>query len=201
MRLIVLISLATAVLSGSCAYMNNPLRRETHRLQRGSIIDTSSFIYDLPYPKGVSHTLVQGYFTQFTHKRRAALDFKMPAGSVVCAARDGIVVRLKKDGSQGGIKKSNRVHANYVVIQHADSSRAGYWHLQKDGVLVQVGDAVKKGQPIARSGNTGYTYFPHLHFIVWTFDRNSRFKQMPTRFRTKKGARYLRAIRNYRNPP
>ncbi len=201
MRSAILIFLALAVLAGSCGYMNNPLRRETHRLQRGKIVDTSSFIYDLPYPKGVSHTLVQGYFTQFTHKRRAALDFKMPIGSVVCAAREGVVVRLKEDGNQGGIKKSNRVHANYVVIQHADSSRAGYWHLQKNGVLVNVGDTVKKGQPIARSGNTGYTYFPHLHFIVWTFDRNGRFKQMPTRFRIKKGTRYLRAIRNYRNPP
>lgn len=201
MRLIVLISLATAVGCSSCAYMNNPLRRETHRLQRGQIVDTTSFIYDLPYPKGASHPLVQGYFTQFTHKRRAALDFKMPVGSVVCAARAGVVVRLKENGSQGGIKKSNRSHANYVVIQHADSSRAGYWHLQKDGVLVNLGDSVAKGQPIARSGNTGYTYFPHLHFIVWTFDRNERFKQMPTRFRTRKGPRYLRAIRSYRNPP
>ncbi len=200
MRFIVLILLFLALSSGSCVYMNNPLRRETHRLQSGKIMDTTSFIYDLPYPKGTTHTLVQGYFTQFTHKRRAALDFKMPVGSVVCAAREGLVVRLKENGHQGGIQKSNRPHANYVVIQHADSSRAGYWHLRQNGVLVQVGDSVKKGQPIAYSGNTGYTYFPHLHFIVWTFDRNGRFKQMPTRFRTKKGPKYLRAIRKYRNP-
>lgn len=200
MHFTVLISLFMTLSLGSCAYMNNPLRRETHRLQSGKIMDTTSFVYDLPYPKGVAHTLVQGYFTQFTHKRRAALDFKMPVGSVVCAARGGLVVRLKENGHQGGIKKSNRAHANYVVIQHADSSRAGYWHLQQNGVLVQVGDSVKKGQPIAHSGNTGYTYFPHLHFIVWTFDRNERFKQMPTRFRTKKGPKYLRAIRRYLNP-
>ncbi|MBZ4189690.1 M23 family metallopeptidase [Niabella beijingensis] len=201
MRFICFISISITVLVTGCGYMNNPLRRETHRLQRGRIIDTSSFVYDLPYPKGTSRTLVQGYFTQFTHKRRAALDFKMPIGSPVCAAREGVVVRTKEDGDQGGIRKSNRPHANYVVIQHADSSRAGYWHLKKESVLVNVGDTVKKGQLIAYSGNTGYTYFPHLHFIVWTFDRNGRFKQMPTRFHTKKGARYLRAIRRYRNPP
>lgn len=180
--------------------MNNPLRKETRRLQKGLIVDTSTFVYDLPYPKGKSHLMVQGYFTQFTHKRRAALDFKMPIGSVICAARDGIVVRTKSDGAQGGIKKANRQHANYIVIQHADSSRAGYWHLKKDNLMVKVGDSVKTGQPIALSGNTGYTYFPHLHFIVWTFDPQGRFKQMPTRFRTKNGAKYLRAIRRYRNP-
>ncbi|ANH83341.1 hypothetical protein A8C56_22250 [Niabella ginsenosidivorans] len=180
--------------------MKNPLRKETHLLQKGKIIDTTSYIYDLPYPKGVMHTLVQGYFTHFTHKRRAALDFKMPIGSAVCAARDGIVIKTKSNGNRGGIKSADRPYANYIIIRHADSTQAGYWHLQRNGVLVHVGDRVKKGQMIAYSGNTGYTYFPHLHFIVWAFDKNGRFRQVPTRFRTKNGPRYLRAIRRYTNP-
>lgn len=184
----------------SCAYTKNPLRRETHLLQRGKITDTTSYVYELPYPKGVTHTLVQGYFTHFTHKRRAALDFKMPVASAVCAARDGIVMKTKSDGNRGGIQSADRRHANYIVIRHADSSYAGYWHLQRNGVLVNTGDTVKAGQLIARSGNTGYTYFPHLHFIVWAFDKNGRFIQVPARFRTKNGFKYLRAIRRYTNP-
>lgn len=192
--------LLVLVSSVSCAYMKNPMRRETKMLQRGITIDTATYAYDLPYPKGLSHAMVQGYFTQFTHKRRAALDFKMPIGSVITAARGGVVVRLKEDGQQGGIKKTNRPHANYLIIQHADSSRAGYWHLKYNGVLVNVGDTVKTGQKIALSGNTGYTYFPHLHFIVWSFNSDGRFKQIPTRFRTENGPQYLRAIRTYKNP-
>lgn len=191
--------LITLVFITGCTYMRNPLRKETHLLQRGLLIDTSSYVYDLPYPKGVSHWMVQGYFTQFTHKRHAALDFKMPVGSPISAARAGVVVRIKKDGRQGGIKKANRPHANYIIIQHADSSRAGYWHLKYNSVMVSVGDTVAKGRVIALSGNTGYTYFPHLHFIVWRFDGNGRFRQMPTRFRTKNGPQYLRAIRSYKN--
>lgn len=188
------------VLTASCAYMKNPMRKETHKLQHGRIIDTTSFVYRLPYPEGGTHTLVQGYFTQFTHKRRAALDFKMPIGSVVCAARGGVVIRVKEDGNIGGIKKSNRAHGNFVIIQHADSTRAGYWHLKHNGVLVNVGDTVEEGQQIALSGNTGYTYFPHLHFIVWGFNRYEQWVQVPTRFYTTEGVQYLRAIKAYTNP-
>lgn len=184
----------------SCAYMNNPLRKQTKLLQKGIIIDTSSHIYDLPYPQGVSHWLVQGYFTNLTHKKRAALDFKMPVGSIVCAARGGVVIRLKENGTKGGFYKSNRSEANYIIIQHEDSSRAGYWHLKHNGILINMGDTVKKGQPIASSGNTGFTFFPHLHFIVWALDHNKQFLQQPTRFRTKKGNIYLRAIKLYKNP-
>ncbi|GAB3007830.1 M23 family metallopeptidase [Niabella terrae] len=184
----------------ACAYMHNPMRRETHLLQRGITIDTTSFIYHLPYPPGVRHTLVQGYFTQFTHKRRAALDFKMPRGSVICAARGGVVVRVKEDGSKGGIGKNSRRHANYLIIQHADSTRAGYWHLSHKGALVQPGDSVQAGQPIALSGNTGYTYFPHLHFIVWGRNSQGGWIQIPTRFYTADGVRYLKAIKSYQHP-
>lgn len=191
---IVMLSLA------GCSYMRNPLRKETRMLTSGRTLDTSSYVYDLPYPQGKSYWMVQGYFTQFTHKRRAALDFKMPVGDTICAARDGVVVRLKEDGNQGGAKKSARPHANFVIIQHADSSRSGYWHLKHNGVLVNVGDSVKKGQKIALSGNTGYSFFPHLHFIVWNFDKRGRFQQVATRFRTKDGPKYLRAIRRYKNP-
>lgn len=180
--------------------MRNPMRKQTRLLQKGILVDSTSYVYDLPYPTGTSYLMVQGYFTQFTHKRRAALDFKMPVGAVISAARDGVVLRIKKDGRQGGIRKSNRAHANYIVIQHADSSRAGYWHLKYNGVFVNVGDTVEKGQPIGLSGNTGYTYFPHLHFIVWGFDSNRKFTQIPTRFRTEEGAQYLKAIKKYRNP-
>ena len=197
MRLILL--LPVILLTSGCYVSKNPMRKEVKRLQKGITKDDTSYIYGLPYEEGKSHLLVQGYFSSFTHRERAALDFKMKRGTKICAAREGVVVRLKEDGDRGGLKKRYRPYGNYVIIQHADSSRAGYWHLQKDGVLVNVGDTVKKGQVIALSGKTGYSFTPHLHFLVWSTDNRRQWRQVATRFQTSKGVRYLRPLRKYRN--
>jgi murein DD-endopeptidase MepM/ murein hydrolase activator NlpD len=185
--------------SAGCSVSNNPQRTALKLLQKGKIKDDSSFIYHLPYEENKSHLVVQGYFSSYTHKNRAALDFKMRKGTKVCAVRDGIVVRLKEDGNKGGSDPKYRPFGNFVVIQHQDSSRTGYWHLQFNGVLVNMGDTVKQGQVIGLSGKTGYTYFPHLHFIVWRSDGKGKWTQIGTRFKTNKGIRYLRPFRSYRN--
>ena len=175
------------------------MRHELKLLQKGIIKDDTSFVYHLPYEDNKSHLLVQGYFSMYTHKHRAALDFKMTKGTKVCAVRDGVVVRLKKDGNSGGSKVKYRKDGNYIVIQHEDSTRSGYWHLKHDSVFVKVGDVVKQGDIIGLSGRTGYSYFPHLHFIVWRYDKNEKWTQVGTRFQTQKGIRYLRPMRFYRN--
>lgn len=183
----------------SCSVSNNPMRKEVKRLQKGITHEDTSYVYALPYEEGKTYRMVQGYFSSFTHKERAALDFKMKRGSKICAARDGVVIRAKEDGDRGGLKRKYRPYGNYVIIQHSDSSRAGYWHLQKEGVLVNVGDTVKKGQVIALSGKTGYSFMPHLHFLVWSSDAKRQWRQVATRFQTSKGIRYLRPLRRYRN--
>lgn len=194
-----IISFVLLILFASCSISNNPQRSEMKLLQKGIMKDDTSYVYHLPYEEGRSHLLVQGYFSRYTHKNRAALDFKMKKGTKICAVRDGVVTRLKEDGNKGGSNVKYRSYGNFVVIQHEDSSRTGYWHLQYNGVLVNVGDTVKQGQVIAISGKTGYTYFPHLHFIVWRSDKKGQWKQIGTRFKTNKGIRYLRPFRFYRN--
>ena len=123
----------------------------------------------------------------------------MKRGTKILAARDGIVVRVKQDGNKGGLNKKYRPYGNNIVVQHADGSRAGYWHLQYNGALVDIGDSVTKGQVIAFSGKTGYTALPHLHFLVWSFNRRGEWQQIPTRFQTSKGIKYLRPLRKYRS--
>lgn len=182
----------------SCAVSKNPLRKQVKLLQKGIIKDDTSFIYALPYEKGKKHKVIQGYFSSFTHKERAALDFKMKRGTNITAVRNGIVVRVKEDGVHGGLNKKYRPEGNNIVIQHADGSRAGYWHLQHNGALVNMGDTVNKGQTIALSGKTGYTMVPHLHFIVWR-SSTGQWQQIPTRFQTSKGIKYLRSWKKYRN--
>lgn len=188
-----------SLLAIGCTVSKNPLRKEVKMLQKGSLKDDSSYVYGLPYERNTSHLLIQGYFSHFSHKERAALDFKMKRGTKILAARDGIVVRVKQDGNKGGLNKKYRPYGNNIVIQHFDGSRAGYWHLQYNGSLVKVGDSVKQGQPIALSGKTGYTALPHLHFLVWAFNARGDWQQIPTRFQTSKGIKYLRAMRKYRS--
>ncbi|MBO9660992.1 MAG: M23 family metallopeptidase, partial [Chitinophagaceae bacterium] len=187
-------------IAAGCSVSKNPLREEFRKLQHGIIVDDTSYIYALPFEAGKAYWMVQGYFSRFSHKERAALDFKMRRGSKICAAREGVVVRVKEDGERGGLNKKYRADGNNIVIQHADGSRAGYWHLQKDGALVNVGDTVQRGQVIGLSGKTGYAAFPHLHFLVWDFDKDGKWQQVPTRFETNKGTRYLKSIKRYKNP-
>lgn len=168
-------------------------------LLRGTIKDDTSIVYGLPFESNKAHFLVQGYFGRFSHKERAALDFKMKPGTKILAARDGIVMRVKEDGDKGGLKKAYRSFGNNIIIRHADGSRSGYWHLQYNGALVEVGDTVKQGQLIGLSGNTGYTSGPHLHFIVWRSLDNRNWQQVATRFETTKGIKYLRAWKWYRS--
>lgn len=129
-----------------------------------------------------------------SHRNELSLDFKMKKGSPVCAAREGIVVAVKADSDKGGLKDEFLSEGNHIIIQHSDGSRAMYWHLQKDGVLVNIGDSVTRGQHIGYSGNTGYTAFPHLHFQV----QNAGGNDIATRFVTKKGVRYIRPAKWYK---
>jgi murein DD-endopeptidase MepM/ murein hydrolase activator NlpD len=154
----------------------------------------NSYVYNLPFAKGSKFLLIQAYNSSMSHKNELSLDFKMKKGSKICAAREGVVEGMRKDSDVGGLKDEYLNEGNHVIIRHADGSLAYYWHLQKDGALVNVGDTITKGQLIGYSGNTGYTAFPHLHFQVQ--DKNGN--DIATRFITKKGIIYLRPGKWYK---
>ena len=189
----------SAVLMISCTVSNNPMRTQIRQLQKGIIKDDTSYVYCLPFAYNTSHCLVQGYFSRYSHKNRAALDFKIKKGTTVFAARNGVIIRVKEDGYKGGWNKKYRPEGNFIIVQHVDGSRAGYWHLQHNGALVNVGDTVVQGQLIGLSGRTGYALFSHLHFLVWRFNKDGQWQQTATRFNTSKGIIYLRPFRRYRN--
>jgi len=175
------------------------MRLQVKKLQKGEMKEDTSFVYALPYERGTSPFIVQGYYGPFSHKNRAALDFKMKRGTKILAARDGVVTRVKEDSDRGGWNRKYRSDGNNIVITHADGSRAGYWHLQHNGALVNVGDTVKQGQLIGLSGKTGYAAIPHLHFIVWKSQRGG-WQQVATRFKTSRGIKYLKGWKKYRRP-
>lgn len=190
------ILLSILVVFAACNASRTAEQREARKLWKSNTSEDTSYVYALPYEEGTSHLLIQGYYSAFSHKNRAALDFKMKRGTKITAAREGVVVRMQEGNNKGGWNKKYRQYANYIVIEHSDGTRAGYWHLQHNGVLVNLGDSVKKGQVIGLSGKTGYSATPHLHFMVWG-TRNGQWQQVPTRFETKKGARYLKPLKKY----
>jgi hypothetical protein len=168
--------------------------REIRNLKGGHVKPDNSFVYHLPFAKGNKFLLIQAYNSTMSHKDELSLDFKMRKGSKICAARGGVVTEIKKDSDVGGLKDEYLSQGNHIIITHDDGSTAMYWHLKKDGVLVNVGDSIIQGQHIGYSGNTGYTAFPHLHFQVY----DSNGTNIATRFLTKKGIRYLRPGKYYR---
>lgn len=141
--------------------------------------------------------LVQGWQSNLSHKNEVAQDFKMKVGTPIHAARTGVVIQVKSDGKKAGLKNKFLGEGNNIVIQHNDSSFAGYWHLDFGGVYVKVGDSVEMGQKIGLSGHTGYSAFPHLHFMVFKYNNSSR-RTIPVRFMTRQGAQYLRPGKKYK---
>jgi murein DD-endopeptidase MepM/ murein hydrolase activator NlpD len=190
-RLLIIFSLIPCVATSQEQYSVNDLKN-------GKFKADSSYIYTLPFQHKKKVFLIQGYESMFSHKDEKALDFKVKKGTKICAARDGLVTGLRKDSDKGGLKPENLSDGNYVTIRHNDGSVAWYWHLQKDGVMVNVGDSMKTGQMIGLSGNTGYSAFPHLHFEVQGYDASGNYKQLPTRFYTQRGVIYLRPGKFYR---
>lgn len=168
-------------------------------LKSGRLPDTS-YVYELPIEPGKRVWLVQGYESHFSHKGEVALDFKLKKGTRICAARAGWVETLRKDSDEGGLKPGNLADGNFIAIRHTDGSIAYYWHLQKEGALVNIGDTVYAGQVIGLSGNTGYSAFPHLHFEVQAYNSQGLFSQIPTRFNLGKRIAYLRPGRFYKRP-
>jgi hypothetical protein len=161
--------------------------REIHNLKGGKVKPDNSYVYHLPFSNGSKFLLIQAYNSKMSHKSELSLDFKMKPGSKICAAREGVVTSAREDSDKGGLKDEYYNEGNHIIIEHSDGSMAMYWHLQKDGVLVNVGDTITKGQLIGYSGNTGYTAFPHLHFQV----HNKSGGDIATRFITQKGIMYL----------
>lgn len=142
-----------------------------------------AYEYRLPYQTGKSFKLVQGYFGAASHAGKRALDFNMPEGETVVAARPGIVIEIKEDSDRGCPDQRCAKLGNYVTIMHDDGTFADYYHLQKDGALVNPGDEVEAGQEIGLSGSTGWATGPHLHFIVYKPSENGK-ESFPTRFKT-----------------
>ena len=149
-----------------------------------------SYIYALPYKRGKSYLLTQGFNGKHTHKGQSAyaLDFKMDVGTPVHAMREGTVIAVESKHTQHGYSKAFLNKANHIVIEHADGTMAMYAHLKPNGVKVKLGQKVKKHQYIGLSGNTGFSSGPHLHVHISAIKSfKSGSTSVPFKFKTKSG--------------
>lgn len=105
-------------------------------------------------------TITQGFgqnpqiYSQFGYQGHNGIDFGCTVGTTIYAPHDGVAT-VKNDGDKN--------YGLYIVIDDA-KRRSVLGHLSE--VLVQDGQAVYQGDPIARSGQTGFCTAPHLH---WTY--------------------------------
>jgi murein DD-endopeptidase MepM/ murein hydrolase activator NlpD len=130
------------------------------------------YVYALPYPHGRTFAVLQSFHGEFSHRgsNEYAVDFNCPVATPVTATRPGVVVAINA-GAQGSGTTPEFLddrRANFVLIQHDDGTLGEYMHLAPSGVEVGPGQAVRRGQEIGLSGNTGFSSTPHLHFQVMT---------------------------------
>lgn len=115
--------------------------------------------YRLPWAAGVTYEVTQGPGGAVSHHtvwNSHAIDVSMPVGTTVLAARGGVVQDTGVVASGG----------RYVRIKDASGLCQVYFHLSAS--TVQAGQVVPQGAPIARSGNSGHSSGPHLHFDLLT---------------------------------
>jgi len=143
-----------------------------------------------PFPAGESYPISQGFNGSSTHNTpdsEYALDIVMPVGTTILAVQAGVVMDIEEDFNKGGTDlKKFADKANHVRILHEDGTMAVYAHLDLASVMVRAGARVKAGQRIARSGNTGFSSGPHLHFALQQ-NIGMQLVSLPFRFASSDG--------------
>ncbi len=164
--------------------------REGVTLGRIDADHDDGYLYRLPYGDSVSFPIIQGYGAKLSHRgaERFTLDFGMPAGTPVHAARDGVVVLVEDSHEAGCPHEACGRFANFVVVLHSDGTTGEYFHLEHGSAQVRAGESVARGQWLARSGNTGFSTAPHLHFGVYRTERDRTTESLAVRFETRRGA-------------
>lgn len=83
------------------------------------------------------------------------LDIAMAEGTEVVAVKSGVVTEIRESDTYGLV----------LEYETKDGFRVQYAHLRE--TLVKEGEKVRQGQAVAKSGNTGLSTGPHLHYSLW----------------------------------
>jgi len=157
-------------------------------------------LYTLPYAPDTRYPVTQSYDRLSSHHRANvnAIDWAIPEGQPVYAARDGVVVSVFEHSSNNSLH--GQATANHIWIEHSDGTVAKYLHLAYQSVLVREGDSVIAGEEIAAVGNTGYSSGAHLHFSVSSLGGSELYRTFKVKFKTHTGAKTLKFGDSYLRP-
>lgn len=166
----------------------------THHWKYGTpsrLVTDRNFIYELPFEREKRFAVSQSYQGKHSHNKDSesefAIDFLMPVGTTVCAAREGVVNAIRDDSTDGGADRSFENCANFVIVRHKDGTYANYVHLNAHSVQVKLGQKVSAGTALAKSGQSGWSTEPHLHFDVYRVVSGKHRATLPVQIRTSTG--------------
>jgi murein DD-endopeptidase MepM/ murein hydrolase activator NlpD len=103
----------------------------------------------------VKGRIIQGFGARPDGSHNDGVDIAVPAGADVLAAESGVVAYAGNEV---------KTYGNLVLVRHDNGLVTAYAYNEK--LLVQRGDRVKRGQPIAKAGKTGLADQPQVHFEV-----------------------------------
>ncbi|MBI4275469.1 MAG: peptidoglycan DD-metalloendopeptidase family protein [Rhizobiales bacterium] len=99
--------------------------------------------------------IITGYGPKTTGQQNDGINLAVPEGTPVKASDDGVVAYAGNE---------LKGYGNLVLVRHANGFVTAYAHASE--LMVKRGDKVKRGQVIARSGQTGNVTSPQLHFEI-----------------------------------
>ena len=99
--------------------------------------------------------IIAGFGPKTNGQTNDGINIALPEGTPIKAAEDGVVAYAGNE---------LKGYGNLVLVRHADGFVTAYAHAKE--LLVKRGDPIKRGQTIARSGQTGNVDAPQLHFEI-----------------------------------
>jgi murein DD-endopeptidase MepM/ murein hydrolase activator NlpD len=145
--------------------------------------------YRFPYALSTEAWVSQAFPDTITHGDPAsqyAIDFVMPVGTHVFAAREGVVIEVASNFYENGTDMKDAPKANILRVLHDDGTMSLYGHLSWNSIRVVPGQHVARGEYLANSGNTGFSTGPHLHFVVQR-NRGGALVSVPIEFLSRGG--------------
>jgi murein DD-endopeptidase MepM/ murein hydrolase activator NlpD len=124
-------------------------------------------IYALPFARNITVSRVVMDSPGHPGPYKGAIDFAVEIGTDVLAPLDGEVITVVDKNNKYGPTPEFASYANYIQLKHMHGETSDLMHLAQNTVLVKVGDHVRKGQKLAKTGLSGYMTAPHLHWFVF----------------------------------